>query len=406
MDRFVDLLDPADHTVPGFVAGAAASGIRYQGRPDLTLLLSEVPAVAAGVFTSNRVKAAPVVLSSEHLQRGACRAIVANSGIANACTGEEGLQRARTVARASAEAIGCQAEEVLLASTGVIGAQLPLTPILQALPGLVADCRPDGWHDAAAAIMTTDTAEKLHCLRGNLGGTSFNLLGIAKGAGMIAPQMATMLAFVATDAAVAPEALQTMLSAETRRSFNRITIDGDMSTNDTVLVLANGLASNRTIHRADSDDGRIFQEALGHTLAILARKILRDAEGGTKCVEIKLTSAATREQALRGARTVAESLLVKTALFGQDPNWGRIMAALGRAAIDFVPERVTLHFDAVKVVENGVLVSEEQEKAAAEVMQRAEYLITIDLQQGEARESVFTCDLSLDYVRINADYRS
>ncbi len=402
-----DKLPPAeDFTVPGFMAGAIAAGIRYQGRPDLALIVSEVPATAAGVFTVNKVQAAPVLLSRSHLAGNTARAIVVNSGIANSCTGEVGLQRAQATARITADAVGCPVEQVLVASTGVIGMELPVEPLTVSLPKLVTMVRADGWLEAARAIMTTDTVPKLHIVRSRLQDRPFTVLGIAKGAGMICPDMATLLSFVATDAAITPGALQKLVREETERSFNRITVDGDTSTNDSLFVLANGWAANPPIEVPTSPEGEGFRQALGEVLLHLAKKIVADAEGATKFVEIRVRGAFSRTDALRGARAVANSPLVKTAFFGEDANWGRILAALGRSDIDFDPNRVQLFFDGVKLVENGLLVGEEAESKASQILGQPSFSITIDLRQGEAEEFVYTCDLSLDYVKINADYRS
>ncbi len=402
-----DNLSSADSfSVTGFKAGAIAAGIRYQERSDLALIVSELPAAATGVFTTNKAVAAPVLLSRTHLVRQTARAIVANSGIANACTGERGLQRAQATADIAAKAIGCRTEEILLASTGVIGLDLPMEPLANSLPKLATMIHPDGWMDAARAIMTTDTVPKLHMVKSRLQDRPFSVLGIAKGAGMICPNMATLLSFVATDAAITPSALDTIVRQETERSFNRITVDGDTSTNDTLFVLANGCAANSPIDDLTSPDSQRFRLALGEVLLELAKKIVADGEGATKFVEIKVKGACTQMHALRGARTIANSLLVKTALFGEDVNWGRIIAALGRADIDFEINQVQLFFDGVKLVENGRPVGEEAENKVSQILRRSSFSITIDLGQGEAEESVYTCDLSLDYVKINADYRS
>lgn len=394
------------YCVPGFKAGAIAAGIRFQGRPDLALIISEVTATAAGVFTTNKVQAAPVLLSRSHLTYNSARAIVVNSGIANACTGEVGLQRAQATARIAAEAIGCPIEEVLVASTGVIGMDLPIEPVASRLPKLVSMVHNNGWLDAARAIMTTDTVPKIHMAKGWLNDHPFTVLGIAKGAGMICPDMATLLSFVATDAAIIPEALQALVREETDRSFNRITVDGDTSTNDTLFVLANGRAANQPIKNLASPEGECLRRVLGEVLLNLAKRIVADGEGATKFVEIRVMGAPSRTAALRGARTVANSPLVKTALFGEDANWGRILAALGRAAVDFDPYRVQLFFNGVKLVENGLSLGEEAERKISDILRERSFSITIDLGQGEAEESVYTCDLSLDYVKINADYRS
>jgi glutamate N-acetyltransferase/amino-acid N-acetyltransferase len=395
-----------EYTVPGFKAGAVAAGIRYQGRPDLALIISEVAAAAAGVFTTNKVQAAPVLLSRSHLTGNRARAIVVNSGIANACTGEDGLQRAQATADLAAQAIGCPIEEVLVASTGVIGMDLPLEPLANYLPKLVSSIRGDGWLDAARAIMTTDTVPKIYMRKGRLQDRPFTVLGIAKGAGMISPDMATLLSFVATDAAISPDALQALVKKEIDRSFNRITVDGDTSTNDTLFVLANGLAGNRLIKNPDSSDGELLRSALGEVLLNLAKMIVADGEGATKFVEVTVKGGSSRAAALLAARTVANSPLVKTAFFGEDANWGRILAALGRAGIDFEPQRVKLFFNGVKLVENGLAVGKEAESQVAEILKKSSFSITIDLGRGKAEETVYTCDLSLDYVKINANYRS
>ena len=397
---------PEDFVVPGFRAGAVAAGIRHQGRPDLALIVSEVTASAAGVFTTNEVQAAPVLLSRSHLTGNRARAIVANSGIANACTGEVGLQRARATAKILAEAIACPVHEVLVASTGVIGMDLPLEPIANYLPQLVSAVRGDGWFDAARAIMTTDTVPKIHMVKDLLQDRPFTVLGIAKGAGMIYPDLATLLSFVATDAAISPRALQALVREETDRSFNRITVDGDTSTNDTLFVLANGLAGNPSIENLDSSDGERLRWALGEVLFSLAKMIVADGEGATKFVEITVRGGSSKAAALLAARTVSNSPLVKTALFGEDANWGRILAALGRAGIDFDPHMVQLFFNGVKLVENGLAVGEKAETQVSEILKKSSFAITIDLGQGKAEETVYTCDLSLDYVKINANYRS
>jgi glutamate N-acetyltransferase/amino-acid N-acetyltransferase len=394
----------ASFTVPGFLAGAVAAGIRYQGRPDLALIVSEVPAAAAGVFTTNKVQAAPVLVSKAHLNRATVRAIIVNSGIANACTGEPGLEQARAMAHRTARLVKCDPEEVLVASTGVIGRPLPMDVVTTHLPGLVSSLSRDGWPDVARAIMTTDTVPKVHAVKGRLADHPFTLLGVAKGAGMIYPEMATLLAFVATDVAITPAALQVMVREETERSFNRITVDGDTSTNDTLFVLANGCAGNDPIVAPDSPAGETMRQALGEVLLTLAKKIVADGEGATKFVEIRVTGAGSRGEALQAARVVANSPLVKTALFGEDANWGRILAALGRAGIDFDPRRVTIRFDEVKIVEGGLSLGEEAERLAREVLKKKDLAIVIDLHRGRSEESVFTCDFSLDYVKINAQY--
>jgi glutamate N-acetyltransferase/amino-acid N-acetyltransferase len=314
------------------------------------------------------------------------------------------LEQAQAIARRTAELLNCDPGEVLVASTGVIGKPLPLEVVTAHLPGLAAGASPGGWPEVARAIMTTDTVPKVHVVRGRLENRPFTVLGIAKGAGMICPDMATLLAFVATDAAMTPTALQALVREETERSFNRITVDGDTSTNDTLFVLANGRAGNQAIDDPEAPAAVEVRRALGEVLVTLARKIVADGEGATKFVEIRVVGAGSRGAALQGARVVANSPLVKTALFGEDANWGRIIAALGRAGIDFDPNRVAMLFDEVKIVERGVSLGEEAERLARKVLKKKALTILIDLHRGHGEDSVFTCDFSLDYVKINAHY--
>ncbi|MEJ5363906.1 MAG: bifunctional glutamate N-acetyltransferase/amino-acid acetyltransferase ArgJ [Desulfosoma sp.] len=395
--------------VPGFQAAAAASGMRYKNRLDCALVVSDTPAAAAGVFTRNRFCAAPVILCKEHLAatRGAARAVLINAGIANACTGEEGLRRARLSAHHAASVLGIDPQQVLVASTGVIGPQLRLEPLQSALSRLAADLRPEGWEDAAAAIMTTDTVPKTAWAQTELGAIPITCGGMAKGSGMIAPDMATMLAFVATDARVSPEVLRFWLGEAVSRSFNRITVDGDTSTNDTVLVLASGTAAHPPITDPDSSEARAFGRVLSDVCLDLAHQIVRDGEGATKFVAVTVFGAKSRDRALRVARTIATSPLVKTALFGQDANWGRIVAAAGRAGVDFDPDRASLYFEDVCIFRNGQPVQDEdlEEKASA-VFRRKDIRLRLDLGEGREEETVYTCDFSYDYVKINADYRS
>lgn len=395
--------------VPGFRVAAARSAMRYKGRTDCALIVSEVPASAAGVFTRNRFCAAPVMVCREHLKAsaGTARAVLVNAGIANACTGDEGLERARRSARSVARRLGEDPDRVLVASTGVIGPQIREELLEAVLPDLVEQLAPEGWEDAARAIMTTDTVPKTAWARGILGGKEVTVGGIAKGSGMIAPDMATMLAFLATDAAVSPDALQALLKEASDRTFNRITVDGDTSTNDTVLVLASGTAGNPTIENPQNPDAGELFNLLGAVCADLAQQIVRDGEGATKFVTVRVRGARTRDRAARVARTVANSPLVKTALFGQDANWGRVVAAAGRAGVDFDPDRVSLCFGDVTVFENGrPLSGPDLEEKASAVLRRKEVEIALDLGEGEEEDTYYTCDFSYDYVKINADYRS
>lgn len=396
--------------VPGFRAGTVASGMRYQGRTDLALIAADGTdgAVTTGVFTTNRFCAAPVVVCQDHLQRSTgISAILVNAGIANACTGELGLERARETARLAAQALRTTPEKVLVASTGVIGMQLAVDVVGQALPELVARLRADGWAEAARAIMTTDTVPKLASTRVEFGDKLVTIGGIAKGAGMIAPNMATMLGFVATDAVIARPVLQSLLKAATATSFNAITIDGDTSTNDTLLVMAGGTAGNEPITDPESLDGRLLGEALQAVLLDLARQLVMDGEGATKLIEIRVTGAAEATSAREVAFTVANSPLVKTAFFGEDANWGRIVAAAGRAGVPLVAERVALFFDDLCVFREGTPVTgQEVEEQATRIFKQKEITVRLDLGLGNASFTAHTCDFSYDYVKINASYRS
>lgn len=395
--------------VPGFRVAAAQSGMRYKNRLDCALIVSDVPAAAAGVFTRNRFCAAPVTLCREHLAatRGTARAVLINAGIANACTGQEGLRRARRSAHYAASVLGIAPQQVLVASTGVIGPQLNLEPLESVLPRLAADLRPDAWEQAAAAIMTTDTVPKTAWAETELDATPITCGGMAKGSGMIAPDMATMLAFVATDARVSPQVLEFWLGEAVSQSFNRITVDGDTSTNDTVLILASGTAAHPLIADPHTPHGKAFGRVLTDVCLDLAHQIVRDGEGATKFVAVTVFGAKSRDRALQVARTIATSPLVKTALFGQDANWGRIVAAAGRAGVDFDADRVSLYFEDVCIFRNGQPVQDEDlEEKASSVFRRKDIRLRLDLGEGNEAETVYTCDFSYDYVRINADYRS
>lgn len=396
--------------VPGFLAGAVASEMRYRNRTDLALIAAEpgTEVVAAGVFTRNRFAAAPVELCKERLKAQGIRAILANAGIANACTGEEGLKRAGEMTRIAAEALGIARGAVLVASTGVIGMQVAVEPVRRVMPDLVASLRPDGWEDAARAIMTTDTVPKMTVVSGvEIGGKRVTVGGIAKGSGMIAPNMATLLAFVCTDAAIEWEVLENWVRRCADESFNRITVDGDTSTNDTLLVLANGRAGNTLISDIESPGSIAFGEALKAVLLDLARRLVVDGEGATKLIEIDVTGAPDEGSAKAVAFTVANSPLVKTAFFGEDANWGRIVCAAGRAGVDFDPARVSLYFDNVCVFRNGgPLGGSDVEEAAAAVFRQKEISVRLDLGAGQCGYTAYTCDFSYDYVKINGSYRS
>lgn len=389
--------------VQGFKASAVIAGLKKDRTLDLALIFSEKESVAAGVFTTNKVKAAPVILSREHLKKGKSRAIVANAGNANACTGKAGLSDARLTVERVAKELGVRPEEVLVASTGVIGQPLNMGLISAAIPGLVESLSPDNIPRVAQAIMTTDSFPKIAQFEGQAGGRSYRILGIAKGAGMIMPNMATMLCFILSDVRIDCDDLKGALVSSVEPTFNRISVDGDTSTNDMVLAMANGLAGNRVLS-GKSYNG--FREGLQYVMGELARMIVRDGEGATKVINIEIKGAAHASDALNAARTVANSSLVKTAFYGRDPNWGRIMAALGRAGIVMQEEKVDIWIDDILVVEGGLGKGADAEKRAAEIMAQAEFALAIDLHQGRYQDRVITCDLTHEYVTINADYRT
>jgi len=391
------------HTCKGFAGAAVAAGIKKAGRPDLGLIYSRVPATVAGVFTTNKVQAAPVQLDRQRVKAGTARAIIVNAGNANCCTGKQGLEDAATMAGCVARDLGIDPAQVLVASTGVIGQFLPMDRIKGAVCDLVRGLTPEGLDDVARAMMTTDTFAKLSVRQPGVNGTAFTVLGMAKGAGMIRPDMATMLCFVVSDAAIAPEVLHQVLTRATDASFNRITIDGDTSTNDTILVLANG----RSGVNVDAGPGlEAFDKALHEVLMDLARQVVKDGEGATKLVEVKVRGAGSDAEATLVAQAVANSSLVKTAFFGQDANWGRILAAAGRSGADFDPAAVDLFFNDVRLVEAGTWCGPDAETRATAVLHQPEFSVTVDLRAGTGTAEVLTCDFSLDYVKINADYRS
>jgi len=389
--------------VSGFQCGAVASGLKKSGDLDLGLIYSETPAAVAGVFTTNRVQAAPVVLSRERIQSGHCRAVVVNSGNANCCNGDQGMADANAMTRMAAEALDIPESSVLAAATGVIGQPMAMEGVVSAIPALVNALSGEGWTDLARAIMTTDRVPKIISRSLPVGATQCTITAVAKGAGMIRPDMATMLCFVCTDAAAAPETLRQMLKTATDQSFNRITIDGDTSTNDTVFLLAGGGCGARIDQEPDAAG---FQAVLNEMLAELARMIVKDGEGATKLVEIVVKGAASHADARKVADTVAHSSLVKTALFGEDANWGRIVAAVGRAGIPVQTKHIDVYFDKVQMVAGGLGAGADAEAGATEVIRQSEFTITIDLNAGSQAAAVWTCDFSIDYVKINADYRS
>lgn len=380
-------------------------GIKKPGLLDLALCVSDVSGPIAGVFTKNRVAAAPVLLDRRHLRTHRGRAIIVNSGNANACTGEHGMIAANAMAGAVAQQLCTPVHQVFVGSTGVIGRVLPIDRITAAIPTLISRLSAQGGGQAAQAILTTDLRAKTVALRAKIGGRVITIGGMAKGSGMIHPNMATMLAYLTTDAAIAPASLQHVLKSAVDQSFNSITVDGDTSTNDTVLCLANGLAANRAIQEG-TRSYRDFERLLTEAAQALALMICRDGEGVTKVVKILVEGATATAAAKRVAETIATSNLVKTAMFGEDANWGRVMAALGRSGIAIDPSKVTMCFDDVVMVKRGVGLGLAAEGKIAQVFKRKEFTVAVHLGQGRACAHMWTTDLSYDYVRINASYRS
>jgi glutamate N-acetyltransferase/amino-acid N-acetyltransferase len=389
---------------PGFRFAGISAGIKKTQRPDLALLVADEDVPAAAVFTRNRVRAAPVELSQKRVASGVARAIVVNSGNANACTGERGMRDAEAMAHYAAKALDCEEKRVLVASTGVIGQPLPIEQIVVHTPRLIASARPDGLEDFTRAIMTTDRFEKRALQLVPLGPkTRARIVGVAKGAGMIAPNMATTLVFVCTDAAVTKGFLKKALAEEVE-VFNQISVDGDTSTNDSMFLFASGAAKNKPIEGGDK--GQSFRHALREVLADLGRQIVRDGEGATHVVTIEVLGAENADAAERVARRIGASPLVKTAIFGADPNWGRILAAIGNAGVEITPERIDVAVGEVELVRGGVGLGSEAERAAHEVMRRGEYVLRVHLHGGRGEGRHTTCDLTIDYVKLNADYRS
>lgn len=389
--------------VPGFLAGGIAAGIKPSGKKDLALVHSPTPARVAAVFTTNQVKGAPVIISAEHARGGVAQAILASSGCANVCTGEQGLRDAREMTRTVADLLRITPQHVLIAATGVIGTPLPMDRIRLSLPRLVKALSPQGGRAAAEAIMTTDTRPKEAALRVEVSGRPITLGGMAKGVGMIEPHLATMFCFITTDAVIARDALAGITRRAVDRSFNRITVDGDQSTSDTVAVLANGLAENAALERG-SRGLRQFARGLEALTERLARMLVADGEGATKVVTVTVRGAASRRDAIMAARSVASSPLVKTAINGQDPNWGRIMMALGKSTARVDQNRVSIAFADEVIVDRGMLKEGARLEKIREVMSGLEYGITIDLGLGSGEDRMVTSDLSEEYVRINAKY--
>lgn len=391
--------------VPGFLASGIHAGIKKIKTPDLAIIFSKDPCTAAGLFTTNRITAAPIRLTREHIRSGTLQAIVANSGNANACTGVQGELAAREMAKLTAGPLGISPEQVAVASTGVIGEPLPLEAIRTGIPRAVERLSVRGNRNAARAIMTTDRRPKEWAVRLTVAGRAVTLGGIAKGSGMIHPHMATMLAFLTTDLQVKSSLLQEMLASAVNRSFNMITVDGETSTNDMVLCLANGRAKNPDLER--SATARLkFQAALDAICIQLARMIVQDGEGATKLIEVRVQGAADPTQAKAVALRVAGSNLVKTAFYGADANWGRIMAAIGAAGAEVNPDRIDLFFDRIALVRNGVGLGRKADRLATRVLRKRSFALTIGLHLGTGTATAWTCDLTEDYIRINAAYRT
>ena len=389
----------------GYVAGGCHCGIKSnREEKDLALIFSERPATVAGVFTTNRVSAAAVQYSRKVAKNGFARAIVANSGVANSCTGARGERDAEKMARAAAEKLGLQPEEVIVASTGVIGAQLPIVKVRKGIEKLAGKLGKKGGADAAEAILTTDTRSKQAAVRFKSSHGPVTIGGMAKGAGMIMPNMATMLAFITTDASLGMKPLRLALKRAVDQSFNHISVDGDTSTNDMVIVLANGDPGSDVITERSSDF-KPFAAALTEVCRRLAHMIVADGEGATKFVEIRVKGARSEEEADRVARTIGTSNLVKTAFFGGDPNWGRIMAAIGRSGVQVEPGRITISLGNLRLVSGGKGAGFSEERAS-ELLAREKILITVSLGKGKAETRFWTTDLSYEYVKINAQCRT
>jgi glutamate N-acetyltransferase/amino-acid N-acetyltransferase len=396
------------HPIPGVRIGVTSAGVRKVGRQDLTVVLLDEGAAVSGVFTQNRFCAAPVQVCREHLSAGqSVRAIVINTGNANAGTGEDGLMRARATCSALAGLLGVKAEQVLPFSTGVIMETLPHERIVAALPAAIAAAQADRWAQAAEGIMTTDTVPKACSVQVQLGGRTVHVTGIAKGAGMIRPNMATMLGYVATDACVDPALMNALAFELAEGSFNRVTVDGDTSTNDSFVIIATQRAGNEVVRSLDSPEGQVLRQAMLQVSRTLAQAIVRDGEGATKFISIQVEGGRTAAECRLVAYAIAHSPLVKTAFFASDPNLGRILAAVGYAGItDLDQTAIDLYLDDVHVAVRGGRHPDYREEDGQRVMKQSEITVRVLLGRGSATDTVWTCDLSHDYVTINADYRS
>lgn len=388
----------------GFFASGIRAGIK-KSKKDIAIIFSEIPAFAAGVFTQSATVAACVTLNQKQLKRSrTAQAILVNSGNANACTGKRGMLNAKQSVTAVADALGIKESNVLTASTGVIGQFLPMEKLISGINDAAKHLRNDGNSDAAEGICTTDTFPKEYAIEIEIGGATVRIGGMAKGSGMIAPNMATMLAFITTDARISYGALKKVFAEANNMSFNRITVDGDTSTNDMSLILANGKAENVEI-REGTSDYRKFYAALEHMLIHLSKLIVKDGEGATKFVEITVCGAKSKQDAELACRTICNSPLVKTAIHGEDANWGRILAAAGRSGIHFNPDTTEIYFDELRILGKNYDISFSEEKAK-KILQQKEITVTVNLNSGKHSATFWTCDLSAEYVRINGSYRS
>ncbi len=392
--------------VAGVRLGVVASGIKYPDRKDLVLLELSESTNTAAVFTRNAFCAAPVVVAKQHLEKRQPSHLLINTGYANAGTGEPGLRDSLACCHSLAQQVGCEVEQVLPFSTGVIGEALPVKVIQQALPELTESLSADSWRDAAEGIMTTDTRPKTASCEVKIAGHKVTITGMVKGAGMIKPNMATMLAYVATDAAIAPGLLEILVQEMTETSFNRISVDGDTSTNDACLLMATG-ESDLVVTESNCEILDAFKQVLQQVFINLAQQIIRDAEGATKFVAIQVSGGKTSQECLQVAYTVAESPLVKTALFASDPNWGRILAAVGRSGLESLDtNKVAIKLDDVLIAEKGGVADSYTEVQGQAIMNQQDIAIRIELNRGDCHETVWTSDLSHDYVKINAEYRT
>ncbi|WP_321992938.1 bifunctional glutamate N-acetyltransferase/amino-acid acetyltransferase ArgJ [Clostridium butyricum] len=393
----------------GFLASGIYCGIKQGSvKKDLALIYSEVPAKASGMFTKNKVKGAPIYICKDHLSNKKAQAIIINSGNANTCTGDDGLSKAKKMTALQAKALNLKADDVLVASTGVIGVPLNIDAIKDGIPLLTEKLSKSGNQDAASAIMTTDTFMKELAAEFYIGDTKVTLGTMAKGSGMIEPNMGTMLSFITTDISISPQLLDEALKSTVTITYNRVSVDGDTSTNDSIFILANGQANNSTITEKD-ENYYTFVNVLKEINTIMAKNIAKDGEGATKLLECQVIGAATEKDAVLFGKSVINSSLVKTAMFGSDANWGRILCALGYANVDFDPEKVDVSFEScageIEVCKNGSSVAFDEDKAK-KVLDQKEIIIKINLSQGESTAYVWGCDLSYEYVKINGDYRS